>query len=131
MVVGEAKKGVLVELGSTELLLARSRWGAASDRIAEAGYGDALTVEVVADPGGEGTALDRVGIERSIRQPRAIDGTLRRQGSGFELCPADGSTAFAVIVLDRLQPDSLVGDERSWSVGAPHRAIRLVEPAPP
>jgi hypothetical protein len=130
MVVGEAKKGVVIELGSTELLLARARWGAASDRIEEAGYGDALTVEVAAAPDQPGgTALTRVGIERSIRQPRVIDGSLHRKGSGFELRPADGSTPFAAVVLDRLDPDSLTGRERAWSVGAPHRDLRLIEPA--
>lgn len=129
MVVGEAKKGVLVELGAVELLLPRSRFGAATDQIADAGYGTALTVEVVTDAGpGSGTTLSRVGIERSTRQPRPIDGALRRKGTGFELVPADGAPAFAVLVLDRLDPDALVGPVRSWSVGAPHRGLRLVEP---
>lgn len=129
MVVGEAKKGVLIELGSTEMLLARNRWGAASDRIEAAGYGDALTVEVIAAPDQPaGTALTRVGIERSFRQPRTIDGALHRQGGGFELRPADGSAAFAALVRDRLDPDSLVGEERSWAVGARHRDVRLIEP---
>ncbi|MCU1369079.1 MAG: hypothetical protein JWO77_273 [Ilumatobacteraceae bacterium] len=130
MFVGTAKKGVLVELGTTELLLARSRFGAASDRIEAAGYGDALTVEVVEAPDAPGgTALSRVGIERSIRQSRVIHGALHRKGSGFELRPADGSAPFAALVLDRLDPDALVGTDRPWSVGAPYRDIRMIEPA--
>jgi hypothetical protein len=130
MVVGEAKRGVLVELGTAELLLARSRWGAAADQIEAAGYGDALTVEVIAAPDQPGgTALTRVGIERSFRQPRAIDGVLHRRGNGFELRPVDGSEPFAVLVLDRLDPDALAGGERTWSVGAAHRGVRLLAPA--
>ena len=127
MVVGEAKKGVLVELGSVELLLPRSRFGTSDDLLGDAGYGSAVTVEVVATPEG-GTALTRVGIDKSIRQPRVIVGTLRRSGAGFDLLPADGAERFAVVVLDRLAPDDLVGTERSWLVGAPHRGIRLIEP---
>lgn len=130
MVVGEAKKGVRIELGSTELLLPRSRWGAASDRIAEATYGTAVTVEIIEAPDqAGGTALSRVALDRSIRQPRRMDGQLRRRGSGFELVPADGSSAFRALVLDRLDPDSLVGGPRSWLVGALYRDLRLVEPA--
>lgn len=129
MIVGEAKKGVLVELGSSELVLPRSRYGTAADRIIESGYGDALTVEVVDAPGGAGgRTLDRVAIERSIRQPRPITGTLRRRGSGFLLEPADGADAFAVFVLDRFEPDALASTERRWLVGAPHRGIRFIEP---
>lgn len=127
MVVGEAKKGVLVELGSVELLLPRSRFGTSGDLLGEAGYGTAVTVEVVATPEG-GTALTRVGIDKSIRQPRTIVGTLRRSGAGFDLVPADGAERFAVVVLDRLTPDDLVGTERPWLVGAPHRDLRLIEP---
>lgn len=131
MVVGEAKKGVLVELGAAELLLARSRYGASVDQIEQGGFGAPLTVEVVAAPDHPGgSALTRVGIDRSFRQPRRIEGALRRQGSGFVLVPADGSAAFAVVVLDRLDPDALVGASRSWSVGAPHRDLRLVSPEP-
>jgi len=129
MVVGEAKKGVLVELGSIELLLPRPRYGAAADQIEAAGYGAALTVEVVAASDGSGVALTRVPIERSLRQPRAVDGTLQRSGTGFLLVPSDGSPSFAALVLDRLAPDDLVGTERRWLVGAPHRGLRLVEPA--
>ena len=129
MIVGQAKRGVMVELGSTEILLARPKYGAASDRIEESGYGDPLTVEVVAAPDQPGgTGLTRVGIERSFRQPRTIDGQLRREGAGFALVPADGSTPFAVLVLDRLDPDGLVGVPRAWSVGAPYRGIRLAHP---
>ncbi|MGN6693070.1 MAG: hypothetical protein ACTHN0_02750 [Aquihabitans sp.] len=128
MVVGEAKKGVLVELGSHELLLPRSRYGAAGDRIEEAGYGTPLTVEVVAGPGGDGVGLSRVSIERSFRQPRLMEGTLRRAGSGFVLAPGEGAQPFAVLVLDRLAPDELVGTERPWLVGAPYRDLRMVEP---
>jgi hypothetical protein len=127
MVVGEAKKGVLVELGSIELLLPRSRFGTSGDRLVEAGYGAAVTAEVVATPEG-GTALTRVGIDKSVRQPRPIEGVLRRQGSGLELVPLDGSAAFAVLVLDRLDPDALVGPPRTWEVGAPYRGIRLIAP---
>jgi hypothetical protein len=127
MVVGEAKKGVLVELGAAELLLPRSRFGASGDQLADAGYGTPVTVEVVATPEG-GTALTRVPIDRSVRQPRSIDGTMRRAGPGFVLAPSDDSPAFAVLVLDRLALDELAGTERSWRVGAPHRGLRLIEP---
>jgi hypothetical protein len=126
-IVGEAKRGVLVELGASELVLPRSRYGAASDRIEGASYGDALTVEVVADPSGPGgVGLSRVGIERSIRQPRAIDGRLRRQGAGFELVPSDGGDPFAVVLLDRAEPEAVAGAEATWSVGAPYRDRRFV-----
>jgi hypothetical protein len=125
--VGEAKRGVLVELGTKELLLPRSRFGAAADRIEGAGYGDALTVEVVAAPDQPGgVALTRVGIERSIRQPRTMEGVLRRQGAGFELRPSDGSPPFAAVVLDHVDPGHLLGADRSWWVGAPHRGVRLL-----
>lgn len=127
MIVGEAKRGVLLELGASELVLPRSRFGAASDRIEEATYGDALTVEVIADPGRPGgVGLSRIGIERSIRQPRPIDGRLRRQGAGFELVPADGAEPIAVVLLDRADPETVVGDERTWAVGAPYRDRRFV-----
>lgn len=119
----------MVELGSSELLLARSRYGAAADRIEAAGYGDALTVEVIAGGPGDGPALTRVGIERSLRQPRTISGRLRREGGGFVLVPDDGPPAFAVSVLDRRDPDGLAGPTRDWSVGAPYRGVRFVEPA--
>lgn len=128
-IVGQTAKGVLVELGSSELLLARSRYGAAADRIEESGYGDALTVEVVAGGPGDGPGLSRVGIERSLRQPRSIAGKLRREGGGFVLVPGDGSPAFAVSVLDLRDPDGLVGRSLEWSVGAPYRGVRFVEPA--
>jgi hypothetical protein len=126
-IVGEAKRGVLVELGSAELLLPTARFGAAKDRIEAAGHGDALTVEVIVDagqPGGVG--LSRTEIERSVRQPRAIGGRLRRQGAGVELVPANGGEPFAVVVLDQLAVEALVGPERSWWVGAPYRAHRFV-----
>lgn len=126
MIVGQAKKGVMVELGSVEVLLPRSRYGAASDRIEEAGFGDALTVEVVADAGPGGIGLTRIGIERSLRQPRPIPGALRRQGRGLALVPDDGTGAFAVVVLDRADPDSLTGAVRTWLVGAAHRGVRFV-----
>jgi hypothetical protein len=130
MVVGTAKRGVQVEVGATERVLARTRYGAAAGRIDSMGYGDALTLEVVADPDQPGgVALSRVGIERSIRQAREIDGVLARSGTGFELRPADGSAAFAVVVLDVLDPGSLLGGEQRWSVGAPYRGLRLIEPS--
>jgi hypothetical protein len=129
MIVGQAKRGVLVELGASELLLPRSRFGAAGDRIEEATYGEPLTVEVVAEPGRpDATGLSRVGIERSVRQPRAIEGRLRRQGAGFELVPADGSEPFVVVLLDRADPEAVLGVERSWAVGAPYRDRRFVLP---
>lgn len=130
MVVGTAKRGVQVEVGSTERILARTRYGAAAGRIDAMGYGDALTVEVVAasdQPGG--LALSRIGVERSIRQAREIVGVLARQGSGLELRPSDGSIAFAVVVLDLLDPTALLGGERRWAVGAPYRGVRLIEPS--
>ncbi len=126
MIVGQAKKGVMVELGSTEILLPRTKYGAAADRIEEAVYGDALTVEVVADQSrSNGIGITRVGIERSLRQPRSVDGRLERSGGGFQLVPSDGSEAFPVVVLDQADPDSLVGVEATWPVGAPHRGQRF------
>lgn len=126
-VVGQAKRGVMVELGSTEVLLPRARYGAGADRLEGAGYGDAVTVEVVADPSSPGgSGLSRVGIERSLRQPRPIEGTLRRKGLAFELIPADGSAGFDVVLLDRFQAEGLVGRVATWSVGAPHRGVRFV-----
>ena len=127
MVVAQAKKGVLVELGGTELLLARARYGAAADRIEALGYGDALTVEVVADPGQSGGAgLSRVAIERSVRQPRQIEGELRRRGFDLLLAPSDGSPPYPVVVLDRAEVEDLVGTVGRWFVGAPHRGVRFV-----
>ena len=129
MVVGTAKRGVQVEVGATERVLARTRYGAAAGRIDAMGYGEALTLEVVAAPDQPGgVALSRVGIERSIRQAREIDGVLARRGAGFELRPSDGSPAFAAMVLDVLDPGPLLGGERRWSVGAPYRGLRLIEP---
>lgn len=131
MVVGHVKKGVVVELGSTELVLARSRVGTSVDRIEGSSYGDAFTVEVAADPERRGgLALTRVGIDRSLRQPRPIEGRLRREGAGFMLAPADGSPAFAAFVLDRLDPDSFDGVSTAWLVGAPYRDLRFVQPDP-
>lgn len=129
MVVGQAKRGVLVELGSTEVLLPRARYGAAGDRIEELGYGDPLTVEVVADPSQPGgTSLSRVAIERSVRQPRPVDGELRRSDAGVVVVPADGSVPIPVVLLDRSTIDVglLVGTVDRWWVGAPHRDVRFV-----
>lgn len=128
MVVSQAKRGVLVELGAAEVLLPRARYGTAADQIEAAGYGDALTVEVVADAGPAGTGLSRVGIERSLRQPRPIVGRLERAGSGLALVPSDGSSTIPVVVLDVREPDALVGTEGTWSVGAPYRDLRFVVP---
>ena len=125
MVVGQGKKGVLVELGGAELPMARSRYGAAADRIEALGYGDALTVEVVADAGG-GTGLCRVAIERSVRQPREIEGVLRRRGADVELVPADGSSPFVVVLLDRVASAAELDRAGTWLVGAPHRGVRFV-----
>ncbi|WP_421120155.1 hypothetical protein ACE2AJ_02080 [Aquihabitans daechungensis] len=129
MIVGQAKKGVMVELGSTEILLPRAKYGAAADRIEESMYGDALTVEVVADQQSGGVGLTRVGIERSLRQPREIAGRLRREGAGFVLVPDDGSGPIDVVVLDRTDVDDLVGDRTSWMVGATYRDRRFVVPS--
>ena len=131
VIVGQAKKGVLIELGSTELLLPRSKYGSAGDWIEEAGYGAAVTVEVVADPGTTGgTGLTRVGIERSLRQPRGIDGRIERAGGGWRLIPADGTPALPVIVLDHLDPDDLARTTTRWDVGAAYRDDhRFVLPA--
>lgn len=127
MITSQAKRGVVVEVGSRELLLPRSRFGPAVDRIEACGYGDPLTVEVVADPGlKDGVGLTRLGIERSIRQPRAIEGTIDRDGRGFALRPADGSASFPVVLLDRFEVDHLLGAEATWLVGAPHRDRRFV-----
>lgn len=126
MIVGQAKKGVTVELGSTELVLPRAKYGASADRIEGSMYGDALTVEVVADQSGpNGIGITRVGIERSMRQPRPIDGRLERSGDGFRVVPADGSDPFAVVVVDQADPDALVGADATWHVGAPHRGQRF------
>lgn len=128
-IVGQAKKGVMVELGSTELLLPRSKYGAVADRIEEALYGDALTVEVVADPTHQSkVGLTRVGIERALRQPRPIEGRLARDGAGFVLTPADGSEPFAAFPVDTFDPDDLCQTTTSWLVSAPHRDRRFVLP---
>jgi len=129
MIVGQAKKGVMVELGATELLLPRAKYGAAADRIEESMYGDALTVEVVADQQSGGVGLTRVGIERSLRQPREIAGRLRREGAGFVLVPDDGSEPIDVVVVDHADVDELVGDTATWLIGATYRDRRFVIPA--
>ena len=139
IVVGQAKKGVLVELGSTELLLPRSKYGSAGDWIEDAGYGAAVTVEVVADPGtAGGTGLTRVGIERSLRQPRPIDGRIERAGGGWRLVPADGTAAFPVVLLDHLDPDGLARTTTRWArrrrlprfpLRPPRKLSRQVRPA--
>ena len=131
-IVGQAKRGVMVDIGSIEIVLPRSKFGAAADRIEGSGYGDALTVEVVADPSGPGgVGLTRVGIERSLRQPRPIDGRLERRGSGCVLTPSDGSPSFPVVVLDRSDLDAIAGGAATWLVGAPHRNVRFVTHAAP
>ncbi len=129
MIVGQAKKGVMVELGSTELLLPRAKYGAAADRIEESMYGDALTVEVVADQQSGGVGLTRVGIERSLRQPRPITGRIRREGAGFVLVPDDRSGPMDIVVLDRTDADDLIGEVRPWLVGATYRGRRFAVPA--
>ena len=119
----------MVELGATEVLLARSRFGAAADQIEAAGYGDPLTVEVVADaasPGG--IALSRVGIERSLRQPRAMGGRLARDGAAFTLVPLDGAPPLVVFPLDRLASAPLDPAVDRWLVGAVYRDRRFVLP---
>ena len=130
MVVGTARKGVLVEVGAVELLLPRSRWGAAVDRLEGAGYGMAVTLEVVAGADGTQVTLSRLGVERSIRQPRTIDGRFRAlDGGRFE--PADGSAPFAARILDQLEGGigPLDGREGTWEVGAPLLGVRLIAPA--
>lgn len=127
MVVAEAKRGVLVEVKGVELLLPRSRFGAAADRIAEASYGTPLTVEVVAESGPDGgVGLSRTAIERSVRQPRPIAGHLRRSGSGVELVPTDGGEPLAVVLLDQPPGEALPGGARPFAVGAPYRGLRFV-----
>lgn len=127
-VVGQARKGVMVQVRGAELLLPRSRWGAATDRLEDAMYGDAVTVEVVAG-GGDGPAgLSRVAIERSVRQPRAIDGRLQVAGAACTLEPADGSTAFAVHLLDVSDPSRFHDRIGTWLVGAPLLGVRFVTP---
>lgn len=125
--VGQVKKGALVELGELELVLPRSRFGAAADLIDAASYGDPLTVEVVAEPSHKPPiGLTRLGIERSVRQPRGIDGRIERVGQRFVLHPDDRSPAFDVVVLDHPSPEVLHGASGRWQVGAPHRGCRLV-----
>lgn len=129
MVVASARKGVVVEVGGVELLLPRARWGAAVDRLDDAGYGMAVTLEVVGAAPGSPPVLSRIGVERSIRQPRTIEGCYRAAGGGrFE--PADGSTPFSAHVLDRLDGDvaALEGQARRWEVGAPLLGVRLIAP---
>lgn len=128
-VVGQARKGVIVQVGGAELLLPRSRWGAAVDRLEEAMFGDAVTVEVVAAAGGDGPAgLTRVAIERSVRQPRAIDGRLRVAGAACTLEPVDGSSPFAVHLLDVVDLVRFHDRSGTWLVGAPLLGVRLVTP---
>lgn len=125
--VGHTRKGVMIELGATEALLPRARYGAAADRLEDAMFGEAVTVEVVADHGHpSGIGLSRIPIERSLRQPRSIDGRLVRSGAGLELVPADGSSSFAVVVVDRHQTEELADTDGTWLVGAPHGGCRLV-----
>ncbi len=128
MVVGQARKGVLLEVAGSEILLARSRWGAAADLLADAMYGQAVTVEVVAGAPGQPVSLTRVGIERSLRQPRLIEGRFRLTDGGvFE--PADGTAPFAARILDQLDASPFDARAGVWSVGAPLLGVRLVEPA--
>lgn len=131
-VVGQVRKGVLVEVGGTELLLPRSRWGVAADLLADAMYGQAVTVEVVAGAPGQPVGITRVGVERSLRQPRLMEGTFHlADGGRFE--PADGSARFAARLLDQLDPSAGAGaaaGPAAWLVGAPFLGIRLIAPAP-
>lgn len=127
IVVGQAKRGVQVEVDGIELLLPRPRYGAAADRIEGASYGTPLTVEVVAEPTAPGgIGLSRIGIERSVRQPRALPGQIRRRGAGFELVPEGEAEPFVVILLDRADPEAFEGRAGTWMVGAPHRGLRMV-----
>lgn len=128
-VVGQARKGVTVQVGGAELLLPRSRWGAAVDRLEDAMYGDAVTVEVVAAGGGDGPAgLSRVAIERSVRQPRAIEGRMRVSATACTLEPAGGSSPFAVHLLDVVDPARFHDRTGTWLVGAPLLGVRFVVP---
>lgn len=127
-VVGQARKGITVQVGGAELLLPRSRWGAAVDRLEGAMYGDAVTVEVVAGGGGGPAGLSRVAIERSIRQPRAFEGRMRVAGAACTLEPVDGSAPFAVHLLDVSDPTPFHGRSGTWLVGAPLLGVRFVLP---
>lgn len=131
IVVAQARKGVLVEVGGRELLLARTRWGAAADDLADASYGHPITVEVVAAGGGAGgaaggsLALTRIGVERSLRQPRTIEATFQLTDGGV-LVPLDGSDRFAARLLDEVDPGRFDGRQGSWAVGAPLLGVRLI-----
>ena len=119
----------MVELGATEVLLARSRFGAAADQIEGAGYGDPLTVEVVADATSPGAiGLSRVGIERSLRQPRSMSGRLARDGAAFTLVSLDGVPPLVVFPLDRFTSEPLDPSVDRWLVGAVYRDRRFVLP---
>jgi hypothetical protein len=126
-VVGQVRKGVTVQVGGAELLLPRSRWGAAVDRLEGAMFGDPVTVEVVAGGGGDGpSGLSRVAIERTVRQPRAIDGRMRVAGAVCTLEPVDGSTPFAVHLLDVADASRFHDRTGTWFVGAPLLGVRFV-----
>ncbi|WP_426572805.1 hypothetical protein [Aquihabitans sp. McL0605] len=124
MVVGLVKRGVTVELGSAEGQLDRSRYGAA-DQLDEAVYGDALTVEVISNEGGQ-IGLSRVAIDRSLRQPRPRSGRLEHRDGGLVLVPADGAEPFPVVVLDCRDPSALERQDRTWLVGAPVKGRQFV-----
>lgn len=127
IVVSQAKRGVVVELGAREMLLPRTRYGTAADHIEGVGYGDALTVEVVADPGRPGgIGLSRIGIERSLRQPRAIEGIVRRCGAVLELAASDGVAPVAVVIVDQQDVEGLLGTTRRWLVGSSFRDLRFL-----
>lgn len=127
LVVGHARRGVVVELGDDEVLLPRTRYGTAADHIEGVGYGDVLTVEVVADPGRPGgIGLSRIGIERSLRQPRTIAGIVRRRDAGLELAASDGAAPFAVVILDHQDVEGIVATTRRWLVGASYRDLRFL-----
>lgn len=128
VVIGQAKRGVSLDLGGVDVVLERVRYGAAS-WIDDATYGTPLTVEVVEGRmGAVGPAVSRVGVERALRQPRSIAGTLGRSGGAWALVPSDGAAALPALVIDRLHLDDLDGRSGTWSVGAVHRGVRLVLP---
>ncbi len=118
----------MVDVGGLDLLLPRSRWGAAVDRLEAVGYGDAVSVEVVAG-GGDGPPRRSVPRRRSSVRSASrgrSTGVLRVAGAACTLEPVDGAEPFAVHLLDVADPSGYHGRTGPWPVGAPLLGVRVV-----